>query len=79
VSGPLAFDRPAIRGREGKEGVPADLYGDVRPGKQQRVRFESLRYRHSHEETDEHQGQEQKADSDGLRIQFVGGPGRVVP
>ncbi len=41
--------------------------------------LEGLRYRHRHEEADEHQGQKQQADRNGLRIQFVGGPGRVVP
>jgi hypothetical protein len=34
---------------------------------------------HRHKEADEHQGQQQQTDRDGLRIQFVGGPGRVVP
>ncbi len=43
------------------------------------MRLESLRYRHRHEEADEHQGQEQQTDRYGLGIQFVGGPGRVVP
>src|SRR5215210_7871569 len=54
ASGPLAFDRPAIGGREGQEGVSSYLDRDVRAGKQQRVRLERLRYRHRHQEAHEH-------------------------
>ena len=42
------------------------------------MRLESLRYRHRHQQAYEHQAKKEQADQNRLRIQLVGGVGRVV-
>ena len=70
---------PRIGDDEGEKGVPPDLDRDVRAGEQQRAAAERPRDRDRHHEAREHDRQHEQPHRDGVRVELVRDPGRVVP
>ena len=75
----VALGRAGIRDDEGEEGVPPDLDRDVRTGEEQRAAPERRRDRDRHHEAREHDRQHEQPHRDGVGVELVRDPGRVVP
>ena len=74
-----ALRRAGIRDDEGEEGVPPELDRDVRTGEEQRPAPERSRDRDRHHEAGEHDRQHEQPHRDGVGVELVRDPGRVVP